>query len=84
MTPPNSKSPSPAGRNKAGGPIDEDTGDEGGFVEGTFKGEWRGDVLYGTNEAVGGHYVLGWSTDPQKGRKPTDKLRRAIRCCCGT
>jgi ureidoglycolate lyase len=46
-------------------PIDEDTGDEGGFVEGTFRGEWQGDVLYGTNEAVGGHYVLGWSTDPQ-------------------
>ena len=46
-------------------PVDEDTGDEGGFVEGVFEGEWRGDVLYGTNDAVGGHYVLGWSTDPQ-------------------
>jgi hypothetical protein len=46
-------------------PVDEDSGDEGGWVEGTFAGEWRGDVLYGTNEAVGGHYVLGWSVDPQ-------------------
>lgn len=47
-------------------PVDEDTGDEAGWVEGVFSGEWRGDVLYGRNEAVGGHYVLGWSTDPQQ------------------
>lgn len=46
-------------------PVDEDSGDEGGWVEGTFSGEWKGDVLFGRNEAVGGHYVLGWSTDPQ-------------------
>ena len=46
-------------------PVDEDTGDEAGWVEGTFRGDWQGDVLYGRNEAVGGHYVLGWSTDPQ-------------------
>ena len=47
-------------------PIDEGTGDEGGFVEGVFHGNWKGDVLYGSNEAVSGSYVLGWSTDPQK------------------
>jgi len=47
-------------------PVDEGTGDEAGWVEGTFSGCWKGDVLYGSNEAVGGHYVLGWSTDPQK------------------
>ncbi len=46
-------------------PVDEDSGDEGGWVEGTFSGTWKGDVLFGRNEAVGGHYVLGWSTDPQ-------------------
>lgn len=46
-------------------PIDEGTGDEGGWVEGVFKGSWQGDVLYGVNEAVNGEYVLGWSTDPQ-------------------
>ena len=46
-------------------PIDEGTGDEGGFVEGTFRCDWRGDVLYGENEAVKGNYVLGWSADPQ-------------------
>jgi hypothetical protein len=47
-------------------PVDEGTGAEAGFVEGIFHGEWRGDVLYGSNEAVNGDYVLGWSTDPQK------------------
>ncbi|WP_291726809.1 ureidoglycolate lyase [Leisingera sp. F5] len=46
-------------------PIDEGTGDEGGWVEGTFRCGWRGDVLYGENEAVNGNYVLGWSADPQ-------------------
>ena len=45
--------------------VDEDSGDEAGWVEGTFHGEWRGDVLFGRNDAVSGHYVLGWSTtDP--------------------
>ena len=47
-------------------PVDEGTGDEGGFVEGIFSGEWQGDVLMGTNDAVNGHYVLGWSCDPQQ------------------
>lgn len=47
-------------------PIDDGTGDEAGWVEGVFHGGWRGDVLYGANEAVDGNYVLGWSTDPQK------------------
>jgi len=47
-------------------PIDDGTGDEGGWVEGIFQGEWQGDVLYGTNDAVDGHYVLGWSVDPQQ------------------
>ena len=46
-------------------PVDEGTGDEAGYVEGIFHGDWQGDVLYGSNEAVGGNYVLGWSTDPQ-------------------
>lgn len=46
-------------------PIDEGTGDEGGFVEGVFQCDWQGDILYGANEAVNGNYVLGWSTDPQ-------------------
>ena len=54
-------------------PVDEDTGDEGGFVEGIFHSDWRGDVLFGSNQAVSGNYVLGWSTDPQRANatKPT-------------
>ncbi len=47
-------------------PVDADSGDEGGFVEGVFHGQWTGDVLMGRNEAVDGHYVLGWSRDPQQ------------------
>ena len=49
-------------------PIDEGTGDEGGWIEGTFKCNWQGDILYGRNEAVDGHYVLGWSRDPQQAK----------------
>ena len=47
-------------------PVDEGTGDEAGYVEGVFHGEWAGDILMGRNEAVNGEYVLGWSTDPQQ------------------
>lgn len=46
--------------------VDAGTGDEAGSVEGIFHGNWKGDVLYGSNEAVKGHYVLGWSRDPQQ------------------
>jgi hypothetical protein len=47
-------------------PVDDDSGDEGGTVEGIFSGTWQGDVLMGENQAVGGRYVLGWSCDPQQ------------------
>jgi len=46
-------------------PIDQGTGNEGGYVEGIFSAQWYGDVLMGSNQAVDGNYVLGWSTDPQ-------------------
>ena len=49
--------------------VDDDSGNEAGWVEGTFHGEWQGDVLFGRNDAVSGHYVLGWSTtDPAASR----------------
>ena len=48
--------------------IDDGTGDGGGYVEGIFHGDWDGDILMGRNEAVDGHYVLGWSCDPQLAR----------------
>ena len=51
---------------QGGRPVDQGTGNEAGYVEGIFSGKWHGDILMGSNQAVNGHYVLGWSTDPQK------------------
>jgi len=45
--------------------VDEDSGNEGGVTTGTFVSEWEGDVLYGKNAAVGGHYILGYNTLPE-------------------
>ena len=45
-------------------PVDEDTGDEAGTTKGVFVSTWNGDILYGKNEAVGGHYILAYATDP--------------------
>ncbi|MBX2880729.1 MAG: ureidoglycolate lyase [Granulosicoccus sp.] len=47
-------------------PVDEGTGNEAGYVEGVFDSHWDGDILMGVNDAVSGHYVLGWSTSPRK------------------
>ena len=49
-------------------PIDADTGDHGGTTEGTFISEWQGDVLFGRNSAVDGHYILGYGTAPERAR----------------
>ena len=54
-------------------PVDEDSGDEGGTTEGIFVSEWRGDVLYGSNEAVAGNYVLGYSKDPPEADEAHDQ-----------
>lgn len=45
-------------------PVDTDSGNEGGVREGIFHAEWKGDVLYGVNGAVGGYYILGYAVDP--------------------
>ncbi len=45
--------------------IDPNTGDQGGTTQGVFSSEWRGDVLYGRNEAVDGHYVLAYACPPE-------------------
>ncbi len=50
-------------------PIDAGTGDEAGTTEGVFVSEWRGDILYGRNEAVGGHYILAYGTAPEDARE---------------
>jgi hypothetical protein len=49
-------------------PVDADTGNQGGVTEGVFVSEWRGDVLYGRNEAVGGHYILAYAQPPESAR----------------
>lgn len=59
-------------------PVDLDTGDEAGTTEGIFVSEWRGDILHGSNEAVGGRYILGYGTEPGEARddhsRPPEKL----------
>ena len=56
--------------------LDAGTGIEGGTTEGIFACEWRGNELVGRNEAVGGHYVIGFRDPPdravQGGSKPSD------------
>ena len=59
-------------------PVDEDTGDEAGTTTGTFTSEWQGDILYGRNDAVGGHYILAYGTLPEladtRHRRPPAQL----------
>jgi hypothetical protein len=47
-------------------PVDPESGDEGGTTEGFFICEWKGDVLYGRNKAVGGHYLVGYAVNPPR------------------
>jgi ureidoglycolate lyase len=46
--------------------LDAGTGNEGGTTEGVFACEWRGNELFGRNEAVGGHYVIGFRDLPER------------------
>jgi hypothetical protein len=59
-------------------PVDDDSGDEGGTTQGVFVSEWRGDVLYGRNEAVGGHYILAYADEPTRAdeahRRPPERM----------
>lgn len=45
-------------------PVDLDTGDQAGTTQGTFVSEWQGDILFGRNDAVGGHYILAFGDEP--------------------
>jgi hypothetical protein len=54
-------------------PVDLDSGDEGGTTEGTFISEWQGDVLFGRNEAVDGHYVLAYAVEPGAADRTHDR-----------
>jgi len=60
-------------------PVDAGTGDQGGTTEGIFVSAWRGDVLYGRNEAVDGHYILAFAQPPEVAREDhTDPPRRMM------
>jgi hypothetical protein len=50
-------------------PIDDDSGDEAGTTRGIFVSTWDGDVLFGRNEAVDGHYVLAYATLPEEAQR---------------
>ena len=55
-------------------PVDLDSGDEGGTKEGIFSSEWKGDILYGKNEAVRGDYLLGFSKLPEEADESTNTM----------
>jgi hypothetical protein len=57
-------------------PVDPNSGDEGGTTEGTFACTWHGDVLRAQNHAVGGDYVLGWSTLPSDAVEARASVKR--------
>lgn len=59
-------------------PVDIDSGDEGGTKEGTFISEWKGDLLYGKNEAVGGHYILGYAKLPKECKEDHSEIPQSI------
>jgi len=50
-------------------PVDAGTGDQAGTTEGVFVSEWRGDILFGRNEAVAGHYILAYARPPELARE---------------
>ncbi len=52
-------------------------GQGGGVTEGPFDMEWRGEVLYGTNNGVARSYILGWSADPATAPVPRLASRTA-------
>ncbi len=46
-------------------PVDANSGDQGGVVEGLLEYWWKGGALYARNNAVGDSYVVGWSNWPE-------------------
>ena len=59
-------------------PVDLDTGDQGGTTTGTFISEWKGDILYGRNKAVGGHYILAYGEEPSRADETHSRAPRRI------
>lgn len=59
-------------------PLDPGTGVEGGTTEGAFTCTWEGDRLLATNEAVGGHYVIGFAERPEVAADSRSSSREQI------
>lgn len=59
-------------------PVDLDSGNEGGVKKGIFHSEWKGDILYGMNEAVGGHYLLGYGCDPEDASEKSNRISDTV------
>ena len=59
-------------------PVDDDSGDEAGTTQGVFHSCWNGDVLYGKNDAVNGHYIIGYSQPPHLADDSTDSKPESI------
>src|ERR1700674_3287323 len=57
-------------------PIDENTGNQGGVVEGLFEFCWKGEILYARNNAVGDSYLFGWSNWPEEAAASTSGTMR--------
>ncbi len=62
--------------------LDPGTGVGGGITSGIFRMNWKGDVLYAENHAVGGSYVTGWSRLPDEAseREQTVPRKRVLAC----
>jgi ureidoglycolate lyase len=59
-------------------PIDANTGDQGGVVEGLFQFRWKGETLYARNNAVGDSYLFGWSNWPEEASASPRVRERAL------
>jgi ureidoglycolate lyase len=60
-------------------PIDENSGNQGGVVEGLFEFCWKGETLYARNHAVGDSYLFGWSNWPEEvTTSNSDRLRERV------
>jgi len=46
--------------------IDDNSGDQGGVIQGLFEFWWKGETLYARNNAVGDSYLFGWSNWPER------------------
>jgi ureidoglycolate lyase len=57
-------------------PIDANSGDQGGVVEGLFEFCWQGEILYARNNAVGDSYLFAWSNWPEEAAASTSGRER--------